>query len=464
MSLVMLEPKDKEPLYIQLYGDFKNQIEQNRLKEGERLPSIRVLSKSLGISKTTVEKAYQQLMSEGYLTNNNRSRYVVNKYESLPFPNNDSGNKKIKNFLEEKKVILYDFASGEMDKDGFDFLLWKKYISKVFLQSERLVGYGSIQGEEELRREIARYVFNSRGVRTNPEQIVVGAGVQNLLNILCNLLRPEKESIAFEEPGFKNGRRVFFDHGFKIIPIKMRDEGIDMEELEGSKTQTVYVSPSHQFPTGYIMPVGKRNQLLKWAAQVDGFIIEDDYDSEFRYFGRPIPALKALDQEERVIYLGSFSKIIPPSIRLSYMILPDNLLKRFIDNSSLYHQAASTLEQLALASFMQDGHLERQIRRLRKIYYEKSKAFFQALKTSFDDKIEVKEIESGLRSILEIKSSLSAKELANMALDKGCRVAPIEDYYLGNRPERLPKIILYFSKIPKEEIPSGVRMLKEAWF
>ncbi len=463
LELLMLNPNSKEPLYIQLYQHFKNAIEQNRIVKGEKLPSIRGLAKSLAVSKITVEKAYQQLLSEGYISNYERSRYTVNKFEDIGCETTAAA-AIVQPLPAEETKIVYDFASGEMDINGFDFSLWKRYISKVFLNKERLVGYGHIRGELELRTQIAKYIQKSRGVYTQPDQIIVGAGVQNLLNMLCSLLKLEHQTIAFEEPGFKNGRRIFTDHAFSIIPVKMKQDGISIEELVKSGTKLVYLSPSHQFPTGYIMPVGKRTRLLKWAQAVDGTIIEDDYDSEFRYFGRPIPALKGLDNAGRVVYLGSFSKVIPPSIRISYLVLPERLLALYHQNSSLYNQAASTIEQLALAKFMEDGHLERQIRRLRKLYSEKNVLLFDAIRNILGKHVEVTDTESGLHTILSIKSELTAKELVEKALAHGCRVAPVQDYYLESSQEKLPQIILYFSKIPANEIVIAIRRLYQAWF
>lgn len=466
MNLILLESKKITPLYIQLYNHFKVEIEKNRLPQGEKLPSIRELSKSLSISKITVEKAYQQLVSEGYIENYDRSRYTVNKLDGFTCKTPPSITTTVTqntNFTLPPK-ILYDFSSGEMDLDGFDFPLWKRYISKAFLHKERLVGYGNIKGEEELRTEIAKYIQSSRGVYTHTSQIIIGAGVQNLLSILCSILKLENSSIAFEEPGFKNGRRIFADNAFHINPIKMKKDGIDMEELNGSGERLVYVSPSHQFPTGYIMPIARRNQLLHWAQSNNGTIIEDDYDSEFRYYGRPIPALKGLDVQGNVVYLGSFSKIIPPSIRISYMVLPEKILEIYQQKSSLYNQAASTIEQLTLAQFMADGHLDRQIRRLRKLYSEKRQLFFAAIKKILGEKVEIAAKESGLHTILTIKSDRSAKDLGERARQQGCSVAPLEDYYWEATPGKLPQILLYFSKIPATEMETAIERLKVAWF
>lgn len=466
MDLIILDHNSKEPLYVQLYLHFKTAIEQNRMSENEKLPSIRGLSKSLSISKITVEKAYQQLVSEGYIRNYDRSRYTVNKLEEVAFTNCSGYKTACHGKKPDRKEanVLYDFSSGEMDMDGFDFSLWKRYISKTFSQKERLVGYGNSRGEEELCGQIVKYIEKSRGVNVRQEQIIIGAGVQSLLSMLCNMLKAEHTSIAFEEPGFRNGRRIFADHAFTIVPIKMKPDGIDMTELLQGRERLVYVSPSHQFPTGYIMPIGKRYQLLNWAEQKNGIIIEDDYDSEFRYFGRPIPALKGLDNRDKVVYLGSFSKVIPPSIRVSYMVLPENLLAVYQENAPLYNQTASTLEQLALAQFMADGHLERQIRRLRKLYYEKRKLFLEGIQNILGGNVKINESESGLHILLSIKSELSAGELSSRALEKGCRVASIQDYYWELSPEKLPQVLLYFSKIPAKQIEEGIFNLKNAWF
>lgn len=462
MELILLDAFSKEPLYMQLYRHFKSEIEQGKLHEDDKLPSIRGLAGSLSVSKITVEKAYQQLMSEGYINNCNRSRYVVSTFEGIMMkPHTPVVSKSYKPSGERK--LRYDFASGEMDLDGFDFSLWKRYVNKAFGNKTRLMGYGNSKGEAELRTEIAHYI-RSRGVYCHREQIVIGPGVQSLLNTLCSLLKSGHNSIAFEEPGFTNGRRVWADWGFTIIPVHMRQDGIDIDELVRSGVKLVYLTPSHQLPTGYIMPVGKRTRLLKWARQTGAVIIEDDYDSEFRYFGRPIPALKGFDNEGNVVYLGSFSKMIPPSIRMSYMVLPDRLLRLYEQNTPLYNQAVSTIDQLALAQYMADGHLERQIRRLRKLYYEKQLLFIDTIQRLLGNHVEIKETESGLHIVLTVIAEATPQELFQKALQKGCRVAPIQNYYWEAAPAGLPQMILYFSKIPSGEMETAVRLLKEAWF
>ena len=462
-KLILLDHESKEPLYMQLYRYFRTEIEQNNLKENQKIPSIRFLADSLSVSKITVEKAYQQLLCEGYITSGNRTRYAVNRFVENAWPSPAPQNAIPKEQSSQELTFKYDLASGEMDADGFDFSLWKRYINKAFLDPSRLMRYGDLQGEIELRKEIVNYI-RSRGVNCHYGQVIVGPGVQSLLNILASMLKPEHDGIAFEEPGFKMGRRTWEDRGFQIIPVRLKEEGIDTDELARSGARLVYVTPSHQFPTGYIMPIGERTQLLNWARQTGSTVIEDDYDSEFRYFGRPLPALKGLDTEGSVIYMGSFSKVIPPSIRISYMVLPEQLLKNYRERASLYNQTTSALEQLALARYMTDGHLERQIRRLRKLYNEKHALFLESIRTILGPQVAINETESGLHLVLTVKSSLTPKELYARALAKGCRIALLQDYYLGEAPTSPSQVILYFSKIPAEEMKTAIQLLKEAWF
>ncbi|MDD4600990.1 HTH-type transcriptional regulatory protein GabR [bioreactor metagenome] len=462
-DLIFLDSHSSNPLYMQLYEYFKAEIEQHKLSENEKLPSIRSLANSLSVSKTTVEKAYQQLMCEGYINNRDRACYVVNKLEeAILKPAHAAVVPKSCKQIDNDKP-RYDFASGEMDLDGFDFSVWRRYVNKVLANKERFMGYGQSKGEDELRKQLVRYV-RSRGVECQYEQIIIGPGVQSLLNILCSLLKPTHSSIAFEEPGFATGRRVWNNWGYAIVPVRMRKEGVDIQELARSEVRAVYLTPSHQFPTGYIMPVGERMRLLAWAQQTDAVIIEDDYDSEFRYSGRPIPAMKGLDSGGKVVYLGSFSKVIPPSLRISYMILPNRLLEIYERNSALYNQAVSTIEQLTLAQYMADGHLERQIRRLRKLYYDKKLQFIDTIQRIFGNKVAIQDNESGLFIVLTVKCPGTSQTMFLKALEQGCQVAPIQNYYWETVQESFPRVILYFSKIPVKKMEEAIRLLKKAWF
>ena len=459
-----LDRNRSKPLYVQIYDYFKTEIQRGNLREGEKLPSIREHARELSVSKITVEKAYDQLYSEGYIESAQRSRYTVAASGAFEtYPENPISQVNIPE--REYKKFPYDFSSGEMDPQGFDFLLWKRYLGKAVGEPHRLMHYGDVQGEKELRAEVARYIHRSRGVQADAGQIIIGPSVQSLLGILCSLLKPDHDRIAFEDPGFKNGWQVFADHNFRIEPIRMKSDGIQVNDLLSSGVRMVYLSPSHQFPTGLIMPVGKRNQLLSWASEVDGLVIEDDYDSEFRYYGSPIPAMKGLDGAERVIYLGSFSKIMPPSLRIAYMLLPQRLLQAFHQQSTLYNQTASTVEQLALASFMADGNLEKQIRRLRKQYQKKRQSLLSELQEQFCETVSIQDTGSGLFIVLDLQTPLSVQELKERAEAAGCRVAFMQAYTLNpHLPISASKqLILYFSSLPAEEIKQAVFLLKKAW-
>lgn len=480
MNTLLLKRSGKRPMYMQIYDFYKVKIEKGMMDYEEKLPSIRELSRDLSVSKITIQMAYDQLLSEGYIENKNRARYTVAQLQEVQMLNTNKSSLSSlphQNILptprpSDKKTpsspIIYDFSSGEMDPIGFDFALWKRYMSKSFQDSSRLTGYGHLQGEPELRKEISKYISQSRGVNISWDQIIVAPGVQYLLSILCSLLQLKYHSIAFEDPGFQMGQQLFQDRNYEIHNIPMSEDGIQIPSLSSSNTRLVYVSPSHQFPTGLIMPVGQRKRLLHWAEEVDGLIIEDDYDSEFRYYGHPIPALKGLDSMDRVIYLGSFSKIIPPSIRISYMVLPQTLMNEFHEKSHLYKQSTSTIEQLTLASFMHDGHMEKQIRRLRKYYQSKRQAILASLDHHFTTHITIQDTGSGLFTLIDLHTELSSKEIKKKAMQSGCMITLMEDYLTtpGNRPDpdEPQRLLLYFSSIPMNEIDCAVLRLKNAIF
>ncbi|MGI6773719.1 MAG: PLP-dependent aminotransferase family protein [Clostridiales bacterium] len=465
MDSIIISLTGSKPLYMQIYEHIRNSIIKGEYAKNEPLPSIRGLAKALSVSKITVEKAYDQLCSEGYIEGRERSRFYVAELSEPAWisPEIQIKHKKAAESGDDRTEYLYDFSSGEMDLEGFDFALWKKYMSRALSSTERLMKYGETRGEKELRAEIAKYLNRSRGVSVEPSQIIVGANTQVLIGQLCTLLDAEKDTIAFENPGFSNGRRVFTDHGFTVLPISTQDGGVNVEELKKSGAKAVYVSPSHQFPTGQIMPAPKRLSLLKWAAENGSYIIEDDYDSEFRYYGNPIPAMKGMDRQDYVIYVGSFSKIIPPSIRISYMILPEKLLKVYKSREAYYSQTASATEQLTLALFLADGQLDRQIRRLRNIYSEKRRQFNKTLGTVFGDKGEIYDTGSGLFVIFDARTDKTRLEIKEAAAERHIRVRFVGDYYMEkDRRENDKRLLLYFSSIKTADMHKALTLLKEA--
>ncbi|MDE7477941.1 MAG: PLP-dependent aminotransferase family protein, partial [Lachnospiraceae bacterium] len=328
--------------YLQVYDYYKDLITTGRLMPGTKMPSIRRCAVQLGLSRTTIETAYLCLAADGYIISRPQSGYYVTDRMVTAAPASINSADRSASFPE--KEILYNFTSNNVDADSFDFNLWRRYIKSTLRQDGRMLTYGEPQGEYELREVICRYVMNKRNAVCRPENIVIGAGSQALLNILCPLIK-ERKTVCFRDTRFAQGMVIFEDYGFEV-------------EKDKENASVLYMTPSHMTSLGDVMSVEKRLALLKECAVHDRLIIEDDYDNEFRYFSKPIPCLQGLAGGENVVYLSTFSKLLLPSIRLSFMILPDSLLPFYEKKKALYNQTSSKSEQLALCQFLRDGHLE----------------------------------------------------------------------------------------------------------
>jgi GntR family transcriptional regulator/MocR family aminotransferase len=460
-----------EPLYFQLYQYFKSEIQSGRIPSGVRLPSIRTLSNYLNISRNTVETTYQQLIAEGYVESRPRIGLYVIELESemiLPLSKIDSSQFSLSRKVSEnlsKEQYLYDFSYGKIDLDNFPYSIWKKFTNKCLNDNQRdLLLYGNPQGEIGLRNELAKYLHQSRGVLCSSDQIIIGAGTQQTLSLLCQLIGLNKQSIAMEEPGYDGARAVFENHGFQVKSILLEEDGINLEQLQQDGSKLVYITPSHQFPNGMVMPISKRIKLLQWAEEHNGYIIEDDYDGEFRYHGKPIPSLQGLDPKGNVIYLGTFSKSLLPSIRLSYMVLPETLLKRYLENFQIYEQPVSRIHQKTLQHFMENGYWSRHIRKMRNIYHKKQITILSSIKKIMGQKVEVIGKDSGLHILLKVRNNMSEKELIESAKKVGVKVCPTSRYYINNKNFIVPMILLGFGGLTEDEINQGIKILNEAWF
>ncbi|WEK54011.1 MAG: PLP-dependent aminotransferase family protein [Candidatus Cohnella colombiensis] len=456
------------PLYFQLYQYIKEEIVTGSIEVGAKLPSIRQLSNHLHLSKNTIETAYQQLIAEGYVESRSRSGlYVISVEESIiplveevlskdkPVPQKDE-------FIEH----MINFQYGDVELEHFPLAVWKKCLNTALHEAplQDVLGYGERQGNMELRVEIARYLFQARGVRCSSDQIVICSGTQQAINLLCQLLQLQGKRIAMEEPGYHGVRTVFHNHGCTTHPIPLDSDGINVEQLQQSGANTVYVTPSHQFPMGMVLPIQKRNRLLQWANAYDSLIIEDDYDSEFRYIGQPIPALKSLDHNGRVIYLGTFSKSFLPAMRMSYIVLPDPLVASFCERLEPYSQSASSLLQHAVMRFMRNGHFERHIRKMRRLYHAKHEALLSAVHTYMGDRVEVIGQKSGLHLLLNVHNNHTRDQLIASAKAVGVIVySPRQSW---SEPESCPAsyIMLGFGGLSEQSIDTGIRKLAHAWF
>lgn len=403
-----------EKKYILLYDYFKTLIIQGRLRPNDKLPSVRACSQSFSLSRTTVETAYSLLSAEGYIIAKSQSGYYVS---SIDFSHLSSPEAKTMKFDKQEHRIDYDLVSSSGDKDSFNFALWRRYIKSALRQDERLLSYGEAQGEYDLREAICSYVNSQRGVICSPEQIVIAAGTQSLIAILCAITKT-KRNVTFLGPQFAQGKAVFEDHG-KDVSSTDYDS---LTDIPGGSI--IYVSPSHIDIWGSVLKMDKRAELLGFAREQDCLIIEDDYDSEFRYYQRLVPSLQSLDSEGRVVYIGTFSKLLIPSIRISFMVLPLSLATEYKKRGSYYNQTASKTEQIALCQYLRDGHLSYQIRKQQKQYIAKSKYLCSQAEQLFGDTLIFERCEAGYLIKIKVKTDLSSEELRDKALKEGIKIKP----------------------------------------
>ena len=407
-------------LYVQMYQFIKGEIVLGRLRSGERLPSIRRAAEESGLSVTTVNLAYEQLETEGYVRSRPQSGFYVSELPEFgkeEARGQGGGGTRAGKVPENVSDYLYDPAA-------FDFRAWRKCVDRVFREcTPQLFSRGEPQGEASLRREIARYVYESRGVHARPEQIVIGAGTQQLTAHLGRILKIAGiRHISVEDPGYMPVRNMFRDSGFSLMEIPVREDGIDTALLPVNLPSAVYVCPANQFPTGAVMSAARRYELLKWAKKNRSIIIEDDYDSQLRYFGKPIPALQGLDEAGRVVYLSSFSSTLFPAIRISYMVLPAGLLEIFRSIRDDYSQTCSKTEQLALAFFMEDGAYGSSIRKLRTLYSKKLQTAIAAFRTYGSGRVVPFDTKSGLILPVRLSEDTDPEDFCRRAAGLGIRI------------------------------------------
>ena len=466
----LLDNTINKPIYYQLYEYIKKEIINGNIKGNTKLPSLRKLSDHLHLSKNTIESAYQQLYAEGYIESIPKSGYrVVDINSSLcKLAQSFSSEVVEPEELNDSKKYKYDLAPRYTDKACFNLAAWKRISNSVMNEEfESLLSYGDPQGEYDLREEIAKYIYEHRGVHCHPKQIIVGAGTQYCLSLLCQMLRSTHHSMYMEDPGSNWIRFIFERHEFHIEPIAVHNNGLNISQLEENKSNIVFVTPSHQFPKGVVMSASNRLQLLNWAQNNKGIIIEDDYDSEMRFSGRPIPSLKSLDKNDSVIFLGSFSKIFLPSIRIGYMVLPQWLLKLYLEKYRMYEQTASRLNQKALARFMKEGYWQSHIRKVRRHYQNKYNTITKAINAYMKDKVNLISSSAGLRVILEIKTSLTEGDMVDIAKNAGINISPVSQYYMlpnTYKEDGKIKVMLSYKGIPIEDIEPAVKALNDAWF
>ncbi len=464
---IELETNSEKCLYEQIYEHIRQEIRAGKLLQGERLPSTRFLAEYLQVSRSTVDMAYGQLLSEGYIEARPYKGYFVCQIEELFDLKKEKlshGENSEKNKKSEGKDILCDFSPFGVDMSVFPFGVWKK-ITKNILNDDnaKLFSQGNAQGDYSLRETIARYLHASRGVNCTPEQIIIGAGNDYLLMLLEKILGREIP-IAMENPTYKRAYRIFESFGYPTKTVDVDENGMVVSQLRKTGVDLAYVMPSHQYPTGAVMPIGRRNELLKWANEKDNrFLIEDDYDSEFRYKGKPIPSLQSSDKNGKVIYLGTFSKAIAPAIRVGYMVLPPALLERYRENCSFYSTTVSRIDQKILEEFIKGGYFERHLNKMRKRYRDKHDYLLELLKP-FQKQFKITGENAGLHLLLTGTRAKTEQELISTARAQGVKVYGLsENLVEGVQQTMAPTVILGYGGLEEEQLQAGIEALKKAW-
>lgn len=466
---IALKSDGSKHLYEQIYEHIREEIKGGKLLSGERLPSTRALAEYLQISRSTVDFAYEQLVSEGYIEAKPHRGFFVCMLEELPEGSGQENpvipEREKRRQEERESAVMYDFSPNGLDMSAFPFGVWKRITKNILTQgNEELFALGEPQGDYDLRQTISRYLHSARGVNCKPEQIVVGAGNDYLLIILEKLLG-QGAGIAMENPTYKRAFRIFQSFGYRVEIVGMDKNGMRAEELYKKQVKAAYVMPSHQYPCGVTMPIGRRMELLRWAGEEeDRYLIEDDYDSEFRYKGKPIPSLQGADAGGNVIYIGTFSKAIAPAIRVSYMVLPPRLLKRYREECYFYSSTVSRIDQRILNEFIKDGYFERYLNKTRKIYREKHDLLLQELKP-FLKRFQITGEDAGLHLLLSLQDgSASEQELVWRAKENSVRVYAFSDAQVAERAETgNPTVILGYGGLSEEQILEGIAKLKQVW-
>ena len=445
-DFIIIDKKEKAPLYRQIYLSVRRSIENGSLKKGTKMPSIRRLSEDLSVSKTTVTGAYEQLCVEGYIKNIPQSGYYVEaefnrKPKSFESENSDKS--------EQNRFYEYDFSGKSIDEKIINLTEWKKCVKDVLNQNYLLTSYGDEQGERTLRRALQKYGLGTRSVNTVTENIIVGAGTQPLLYLLCTILGRNKK-IAMADSSYIQSELVFKSFGYDIEYFENDKFGVTVDSLDKIKPDLILINPNFTNESGTNMPVNRRLEIIEWAKNNNALIIEDDYNGELRYITHPMPCVQNYDSENTV-YLGSFSKVLLPSVRISYMVLPDKCMTAYNKIKRITNQTASKAEQLALAKYIESGKIDAHLRKARRIYLEKSKVILDSIKKQFGNSAKIVFNETSLYISIFVSGDVNRKAVDEKLKKLSVGIMP---YKTENN-----EFGLSFSGIPQEKIADGIEIL-----
>jgi len=478
-ALVALDATASEPLYRQLYHQIRAAILDKRLASGVQLPSSRELARELGVARNTVLNAVEQLIAEGYLQGARGS----GTYVTRTLPDNFSLAPKVfaapKRQTETrlhpatKRSLLTDvwfpqlppgeprpFRPSGPALDAFPAKLWLSLVQKHWKQrTSELLAFGDPAGLFRLRQAIAAYLTAARAVRCAAEQVIIVAGAQQALDLLARLLVDPGDAVWIEEPGYLGARAALQAAGARLVPVPVDNEGLNVQVGvgRGESARLIYVTPSHQFPLGVTMSLARRLELLSCARRMQAWVVEDDYDSEYRYCSRPVASLQGLDSQERVIYVGTFSKVLFPSLRLGYVVLPPALVEKFILLRSIASGQLPLVEQSVLAEFIEEGHFGRHLRRMRTLYEERGTALYEEAQRQLAGLLDMQPVSAGMRAIGRLQSGIDDRQAAKRALAQGVETVPLSSFSLTRNKQR--GLMLGFTAFNQRQIRDSVRKL-----
>ncbi len=451
-----------DSLYEYLYKCIKNDILQGNIRAGEKLPSKRTFAKNLGISVITVENAYEQLIAEGYIYSIPKKGFYVTDLKKEVETEKKTVTKEMVPITGGESGYFADFTSNQTQSELFPFTVWTRMIREVLGENQiQLMTNPPCGGIYPLREAIAKYLKEFRGMTVLPEQIIIGAGTEYLYGLLIQLLGTDK-IYAVENPGYRKIAKIYRSWKVACEYIDMDEEGVQIGELQRKRVDILHISPSHHYPTGIVMPVSRRYELLGWAAKSNShYIIEDDYDSELRLGGQPIPTMQSIDVSDRVIYMNTFTKTLASTVRISYMILPPPLLEQFYERLSFYSCSVSNFEQYTLGKFIEEGFFEKHINRLRNHYHKKRDILLGAIRESrLGDLVHISGEEAGVHFLMEIQTEKEEEEFLTCAQTQGIRLSPLSAHYHNRETERKNVYVMNYSSVQMEDAQEIVRRLE----
>lgn len=464
--MIYLDPDSHDPIYKQIYQQIKDDITTGALPKDAPLKSLRVLEQELDVSRNTVDRAYQQLAAEGYVRPVKGLGYFVEDIANF-------GGGKVEEPPERAEqvhhsylpTVRYDFEFESIESGLFPWGKWRKYVKDAMVKeaSNDVLSYENVKGNQFLRESLCGFLHRHRGVRCSAEQVIICPGTQYAMEIITTILSPATHRFAFEEPGYNAMRYFIESRGYSVTSIPVLDSGLYYELLRRSNCNLLYATPSHQFPTGYVTSIATRNQLLNWAySNDDAFIIENDYDSEFRHGSLPIPSLQSLDEYQKVIYIGTLSKMLSPSIRCAYLVLPWKLLERYEERYKFFNAMLPAYHQIAIGQMIADGALEKHLRKLSLINERKYQVLLDSIHTYLDGAVEIVREPAGVHTMVRIRGCADHQDLLDFLESRSIRIYSIKEHCHDQINAYEDIFLMGYNSLTEEELQEGCGALASA--